>query len=327
MGVQYFFILSGFIFFWLYKERIENRDIGALDFSFQRFSRLYPLHIVTLILVTILQLIYICRENISFVYPYNDLYHFILNLFFASKWGFEKGWSFNAPIWSVSIEILLYVIFFITAFSRSGTWFFCLFASITMGKLTIHHPVVGGASMFFLGGFSYYVSKYFLKKACWVQYLIITASFLAWLLVILNNYAFNVKNLFLSNVPQLSFIINNFPCYILFPLTVICLCLIEVNKGSFLKKISWVGDITYSTYLLHFPLQIVFGLFVSFGYLNFNFYKSPISLIVFFSILISISYFTYNKFERPMQLLLRKKYYNIKAQQNAAGRPGELAAS
>jgi peptidoglycan/LPS O-acetylase OafA/YrhL len=45
---------------------------------------------------------------------YNDFYHFFLNIFLISFWGIEKGFSFNTPIWSVSIEILAYIIFFIS---------------------------------------------------------------------------------------------------------------------------------------------------------------------------------------------------------------------
>lgn len=44
LAVDLFFLLSGFIFFRLYSQRIENRDISAARFSAHRFSRLYPLH-------------------------------------------------------------------------------------------------------------------------------------------------------------------------------------------------------------------------------------------------------------------------------------------
>ncbi len=110
-GVEYFFLLSGFIFFWRYKESIQTKATSAWTFSVQRFSRLYPLHLVTLVVVGVLQELYTYREGVSFVYPYNDAYHFFHNLCFASSWGLEKGGSFNAPIWSVSIEVLLYAIF------------------------------------------------------------------------------------------------------------------------------------------------------------------------------------------------------------------------
>ena len=37
---------------------------------------------------------------------------FILNFFLVSGWGFEKGPSFNGPVWSVSVEIIIYFFFF-----------------------------------------------------------------------------------------------------------------------------------------------------------------------------------------------------------------------
>src|SRR4030067_380382 len=44
LAVYYFFSISGFVFFWLYSERIRNRDISVWNFSVFRFLRLYPLH-------------------------------------------------------------------------------------------------------------------------------------------------------------------------------------------------------------------------------------------------------------------------------------------
>ena len=99
-----------------------------------------------------------------------------------------------------------------------------------------------------------------------------------------------------------------FPVYILFPLTICSLVLIEINKGDFLKPISWIGNITYSSYLLHFPLQLVFVLGVSFGILNFDFYFNSSYLLVFFVLLISLSYITFIGFERPVQNFIRNKY-------------------
>jgi len=97
--------------------------------------------------------------------------------------------------------------------------------------------------------------------------------------------------------------------YILFPLTLFSLVLIEIDHGpGFLKSVSWVGDISYSSYLLHFPLQLLFVLGVSMGLLNPNFYLNPVYLIVYFSILIPVSYITFIGFERPIQNAIRSKY-------------------
>jgi peptidoglycan/LPS O-acetylase OafA/YrhL len=46
--------ISGFIFFWKYRDAIADRSIGCGRFFVFRLSRLYPLHLVTLALVAIL---------------------------------------------------------------------------------------------------------------------------------------------------------------------------------------------------------------------------------------------------------------------------------
>ena len=58
VAVQFFFLLSGFIFFSFYKKKIAQRFINFKDFLILRISRLYPLHILTLLVMLILQKIY-----------------------------------------------------------------------------------------------------------------------------------------------------------------------------------------------------------------------------------------------------------------------------
>lgn len=97
-GVQVFWCISGFIFFWKYKTAIADKIVNVKNFFILRFSRLYPLHLATLLLIALLQLIYFSQKNFYFVYQHNDYIHFFLQLFLASNWGVEKGPSFNGPI-------------------------------------------------------------------------------------------------------------------------------------------------------------------------------------------------------------------------------------
>jgi len=315
MGVKYFFLLSGFIFFWLFSQPIKTKKISAWTFSIQRFARLYPLHFITLLCVSFFQFIYTYREGYSFAFPFNDMYHFLLNLGFASKWGFQKGASFNAPVWSVSIEVLLYVIFFGVAFFRQVGWFFCLLVSVLSFILTreIYHPVVNALAMFFLGGGVFFLTAIIVKKNYMLTQLIYCLTIFFWWCVIFDYYIFNLSDYILSIGRVGKIFLIAFPQYLLFPLTVCSLALHEINKGSFLKPISWVGDITYSSYLLHFPLQLLFALAVSFGVLSSNFYLSPIYLVVYFVTLIPLSYITYIKFEKPMQRIIKNKMLPSKA--------------
>ena len=127
VAVYLFFILSGFIFFHTYGVRIADRVVSFRQYALNRFSRLYPLHLFTLILVVFLQIYYFKNFNDYYIYQFNDLKHFLLNLSFISFWGFEDGLSFNGPIWSVSIEVLLYLIFYI----------FCRFFKVTILKIIL----------------------------------------------------------------------------------------------------------------------------------------------------------------------------------------------
>ena len=110
-GVHVFYTISGFVFahIYLFNEKI----VTSKSFFLNRFARLYPLHLATLLLVSILQFYsFLQFENYQII-QLNDFYHFILNILFISSWGFENGHSFNAPIWSVSVEIAIYILFFI----------------------------------------------------------------------------------------------------------------------------------------------------------------------------------------------------------------------
>ena len=115
LAVPLFWLLSGYIFFHQYSQRIASRRISAQQFAILRFSRLYPLHIVTMIAVLILQWSYrrITPLNVPFVYQHNDAHDVLLHLAMASQWAEHRRYSINGPVWSVSMEVLGYAAFFI----------------------------------------------------------------------------------------------------------------------------------------------------------------------------------------------------------------------
>ena len=156
-GVEIFWCISGFIFFWKYRETIASKSISYKKFFVLRFSRLYPLHFATLILVLFLQVIYFEQQKTFFIYQNNDTFHFITQIFLASNWGFEKGMSFNGPVWSISVEVLIYFFFFITLqnFSKSiliniAVLLLCL----TMKYFKVLSPIIDCLAFFYIGGFS-----------------------------------------------------------------------------------------------------------------------------------------------------------------------------
>jgi peptidoglycan/LPS O-acetylase OafA/YrhL len=154
-GVQVFWCISGFIFHWKYAQAVSMGQVTPGTFLLRRVIRLYPLHLLTLLLVALAQPTYMAAHGAYFVFPDNDAWHFLLHLFMASSWNLEPGGSFNGPIWSVSVEVLVYACFFVllrlfgaTARVHVGVLLACVVAK----ALKVPHPVLDCLLFFYLGG-------------------------------------------------------------------------------------------------------------------------------------------------------------------------------
>jgi len=298
LAVELFFCISGFVFFWLFSQKISNRTLSASRFFMDRFSRLYPLHFVTFIGVAVLQVCYASSHTTYFVYQQNDLYHAVLNLLLVPAWGFETGWSFNAPIWSVSVELMLYAIMFVTCLPRQLRYLIipCL---IVLGYYVYpsHYKLGSGIFTFFCGGVAFIFMDRLMKLVGVKCFLVIAALFVtaAWLFVLLSQ---TLNMYFLMGVA--------------FPALVILFASISCAFPAFLRPLAAVGDISYSSYLLHFPLQIIFAMVVdSMGGQRDIFYSTWM-LALFMAVLIPLSYGCHYFFEVPMQRLLRQAFGKYK---------------
>jgi peptidoglycan/LPS O-acetylase OafA/YrhL len=77
-------------------------------------ARLWPLHLLTLMLVAVLQAAYAGLNGTDFIYHQNNLKHFLLSLPLMQYWGWQDNQSFNGPSWSLSTEMLAYAVFWLT---------------------------------------------------------------------------------------------------------------------------------------------------------------------------------------------------------------------
>ncbi len=114
-AVDLFFVLSGFVFFWLYGEAIREGRMGAGRFASLRFSRLYPLHLATLLLVTVMQF-YFHRATSYFIFDADDWQRFAgehLDTSAAMAAADHRTVLQRPGLVGVSIEVLLYAVFFL----------------------------------------------------------------------------------------------------------------------------------------------------------------------------------------------------------------------
>ncbi len=96
-GVDFFFILSGFVLWHVYGDRSFNRA----DYFWRRFARIYPLHLVMLL---------------PFLMMNWDISGFVKSAALLHAFGTTDGLVLNGPSWTISAEMFAYAVFGLLAF-------------------------------------------------------------------------------------------------------------------------------------------------------------------------------------------------------------------
>jgi peptidoglycan/LPS O-acetylase OafA/YrhL len=311
-AVDLFFLLSGFVFYWLYRKQIEAKSITLLQFSVARFSRLYPLHIATLLIVAALEFWFHSLSGQFFVYPANDSMHFVMSLFFIQLSG--PNAAFNGPEWSLFIELLVYAAFFSAARMGALRYNIGSIVGFALGLLLWHLDkrlsLARGLSGFFLGGIMFSVYSFIVSnsRARAIFFAIASLTLVGWSALLANIYTGGVVRSYLAR----SSVLNDDQglllaiLYGLFPISILTAALLESLWNVPYTKLAWLGEASYASYLLHFPLQIVLALAVYLNIISIAGSRSTISLVAYIAVLIPLSVFVFRRFERPMQNRIRR---------------------
>ncbi|QPF90459.1 acyltransferase family protein [Bradyrhizobium commune] len=290
-AVRVFWCISGFIFFWKYRDAVAGRLLDGWRFFVLRFSRLYPLHVVTLLFVAALQPLYFQLTGYFFVYQHNDALHFLLQLLMASNATTQEALSFNGPIWSISVEVLVYFFFFVMLLA-TRSWLLNLV--VIAISLMIPGQIADCFAFFYAGGLAAMARQLVTSRT--IHPLAVEgASWLAASVLLLCGYWFTNGHLESIGLPVM---------LISTPVLLYSLSREVILPARLRQVVETVGNMTYSSYLLQFPIQLTMML-------GFSLIRAPVPLYgnAFFALFVGTtllaSYLTYRYFEEPAQRLVR----------------------
>jgi len=310
--VDFFFVLSGFVISYGYKDKLINLN-NLFSFQFNRFIRLYPLHLITLLLFLNLEFLQFAKEYFTGVigegaaFTNNNFKNFFLNFFLVQAL-FNNDLTFNNPSWSISTEFFTYllygliIIFFKKTYS-SILIFLCiviLTSLILKGEIQYSNQLSIFRCMFsfFLGCIVCY-SRDIIKIS--INSFFVYLSFLISIYLILN--LINIQNLFLP----ISF-------------SLLIFSLISSDKDLLIKKLLnnniliFIGKISYGIYMIHYFVWITIEqitVLIGIGDPSKKYLYEPILGIIILLIglftIIFLSYLSYEFFEKKI-MKYRKRF-------------------
>ncbi|MFA5984813.1 MAG: acyltransferase [Methylococcaceae bacterium] len=302
--VELFFVLSGFLLTQAYAHIHSYKELVI-----RRIARLFPLQWLSLVLVLVGQHFYALQYGKPFIYNINDTYHFILNVLLLQQVGLQNGFSFNGPSWSISVEWVINLIFFLILLRPK----LLVSAALILTVLSVFFIIIGTGDLTSLTklygfldtgllrvGFGFFSGVLAAKLVtCWLPKAIPRFLWDVLALISLGLFTTFLSSTAINQVLGTQIIVVG----ILMPVLIIA-CSKGKISGTVLgiRPLTWLGDISYAVYLLHFPIQIAI----------FYFRKSlPVPLnsgeaLLGYTLLVTfIAHLTFTYFERPAQKFIR----------------------
>ncbi|CAE6923479.1 hypothetical protein R69608_04230 [Paraburkholderia nemoris] len=283
LGMSVFFVLSGFVIHYNYGEKINTQPRGIRLFLLARFARLMPLYLAFVLLNFVYNVAYPDNGR-----PTSYVHALPVNLLAAQSWTFGTVDGLPRAIsqvyanagWSISTEIMLYLLFIPFAlcirFNR---------ASVTRGILIIAAGMIGRVMVVKLAGYDPLINwmearggpgashwiTYYSPYGRWFEFMAGVGLSEIWLatrhkpkrghpvavilgMIGLSYIGLSFFDQTLVNMPKLFGEDRIYSGYgFAVPLTIYFFCVLDSRKILALraKFLIWVGEISYSLYLVH----------------------------------------------------------------------------
>ncbi|TPG42362.1 acyltransferase [Sphingomonas koreensis] len=261
LAVDFFFLLSGFVIWLSWGERLRRDGlVAAPDFLKRRIARVWPLHLFMLGVAVALALLLIATGRPADQFPWATL---PLNILLLQDWGFTRGLAWNVPAWSISVELGAYLIFPLLTLAidwrRTPT---PVILAVLAGLFALLHAAMHWAGAATLGTA---IDRLGLLR-CLIEFSAGTALCALWLRWAATPLRFAVAAGALAAALLGGWASGRLPETLAvapgFAAALIALALTSGMRWNPLdgRALHYLGEISYATYLSHFLLFVLFKL-------------------------------------------------------------------
>ena len=306
LAVDLFFVLSGFVMWLSYSDKFNDMGLRAVpSFIVRRFARIYPLHFFMMVVAIIMALAAEFLGNSNRQYPFAEL---PLHFFLVQNWGFTNSLQWNDPAWSISTEFACYLllpfaslvllrwrgtpliwILLILAFSTILSYVFAESGAVGIGDNIPQLGLARCLAEFFCGVFTCLFWKS-AKQAHQPQTVTIMISVVS-ITMLFGWYFGLVYEVFAT------------------PITLSALIFVlAITSNNACNPLSnplavFLGNISYSTYLVHYLLWAIVKLFFVSDLTNI----SALTVGIYVVLTFSASILLYHLIEVPARIFIQRR--------------------
>jgi len=305
LAVDLFFLLSGFVMFLSYHAALaENFPRSVGKFYWNRFSRIYPLHVVMLGGYLLLFAGFIFLSGSGTPPASYTWTNFIQSMFLVHMW-FGSDLTWNVPSWSISSEWFVYLFFPLMAFSLRK-----LRGSIAAHLLSI---VLAAAALYLI-----YAGKGLASIGADIAHMALVRTLFEFLMgvfvgsLFVNHRAFLERHAAAALVAAcmlcVLYVGTATPDYALIPLMfALLIAYLSVTKSVITAALSapllvYLGEISYSTYMVHY---LVYDLLKA-GFVSNTHEVSQVYLWLSFVVVLLLSVLLHHAVDMPSQKYFRR---------------------